>query len=324
MQILKTDLKTKNYKKAYLFFGEEYFTKHYESLFRKAIIDPLTESVNLAVYEGAVSLSTLIDTAETVPFLSEHRLVIAKKTGLFTAGTKIEEASFDGIPPTSTIIFIEENVDKRTRIYKELAKVGYAADFTMPKENELVSWVSGYFKKNNKEISSATASYFIKNVIHDMNIMLFEMDKLVAYCDKEVTLGDIDILTTKSTETKIFNMLKAVGQKNLSQALIIYNNMIQAKTEPLMILTMLARQFRLILRTKALAGQDRTVDQIAKQLSVQSFVVRECLQQARNFKYKTLIDALKECLDVDINIKTGKIEGKLGVEMIIVKFGTQN
>ncbi|MCL1996377.1 MAG: DNA polymerase III subunit delta [Defluviitaleaceae bacterium] len=321
MQALKTDLKTKNFKRVYLFFGEEYFKKYYANLFKQAMIDPVSEDMNFAKYEGSVPLATLVDTAQTVPFFSERRLIIAKKTGLFAAGAKADGASLATIPPTSTLIFVEENVDKRTRLYKELAKIGYAADFVIPKESELINWVVAYFKKHKKQISTSTAKYFLQSVVHDMNTIVMEMGKLAAYCDEEVTQKHIDLLTTKSAETKIFDMLKAVGKKDLNHALVIYNNMIQAKTEPLMILAMLARQFRLILRTKALAAQGKTGEQIAKELAVQTFVVKECLLQGKNFKYNALIDALEQCLITDINIKTGKTESVLGVEMILVKFG---
>ena len=321
MQILKTDLKTKNFKRIYLFFGEDYFKKYYCDLFKQAMLDPLTQDMNFTKYEGNINLATIVETARTVPFLGDRRLVVAKKTSIFVASAKTDPTLLQTIPQTTTVIFVEDNIDKRTKMYKELAKIGTCIDFVIPKESELTTWIVGFFKKQNKKISSTAASYFLKNVTYDMNTIVMELKKLAAYCDNEITQKDIDIITTKSTQTKIFNMLKALGQKNPSQALIEYNNMIQAKTEPIMILTMIARQFRQILRTKALAAQGCPQEQIAKELGVQSFVVRECLGQAKNFKYNVLINALEQCLMTDIAIKTGAIEAKVGVEMVLVRFG---
>jgi DNA polymerase-3 subunit delta len=150
-----------------------------------------------------------------------------------------------------------------------------------------------------------------------------ELDKLrhYAYGKQEITKQDIDQVTTKSIETKIFDMLSALGTKKTAKAVEMYNNMIQAKTEPLMILSMLARQFRLILRAKALGADGYGSGDIAKEIGVPSFAVKEYIAQGKNFKYSSLIQALEDCLDTDIKIKTGQVSPVLGVEMIVLKFG---
>ena len=97
--------------------------------------------------------------------------------------------------------------------------------------------------------------------------------------------------------------------------------MILMKESPIMILAMIARQFRIILQSKYLAEKGFYNADIAKKINQREFVVSQCLSQAKNFRKKDLLKALDDCLKCDANIKTGKIQDKLGVEMIIMKYG---
>jgi len=85
-----------------------------------------------------------------------------------------------------------------------------------------------------------------------------------------------------------------------------------------MVLSMMARQFRLILQCKACA--EKNVRDIAGTLGLRDFIVRECLRQGQNFTRDRLITALSDCQDTDIRIKTGLLEGELGVELLIVRY----
>ncbi|MCL1935826.1 MAG: DNA polymerase III subunit delta [Defluviitaleaceae bacterium] len=323
VDILNEHLKNEKYKNVYLFFGEDYFKKNYETLFKKSIIKDEINNINLSIYKDKISLKTLVEDASTIPFFGDYRLVIAKNTGIFDGKIKIDNFfDIDKLPLSGIIIFIEENVDKRTKIYKLISKIGTAYEFETPKEAELISWVIDIFKKEEKDISRVDATYFVRSLQGNMNFMYSEINKLLCYKlqDTKITVKDIDFVTSKSIEIKIFDMLKAVGEKDLNRALTMYKNMIDSRNEPIMILNMLSRQFRIILRTKALTSMKHSVTEIAEKTGVRSFTVNGYISQSKKFKYNTLINALEECLITDVNIKTGAVNGVLGVEKLIVKF----
>jgi DNA polymerase-3 subunit delta len=111
-----------------------------------------------------------------------------------------------------------------------------------------------------------------------------------------------------------------VGNGNGGDALRLYRNMLQMKESPLMVLVMMARQFRMILQCKAAQAKKMPSAEIASVLAMRSFVVDECLRQGRSFTVKRLIQALRDCLDMDIRIKTGSMNAELGVEVLITKY----
>ena len=116
-------------------------------------------------------------------------------------------------------------------------------------------------------------------------------------------------------------MVAAIGNKRSAEALKIYNNMLLYKESPIMILAMIARQFRIILQSKYLAKKGKGNDEIAAMIKQRSFVVRECIKQGKNFDNATILDALNDCYECDMKIKRGEIDDRLGVEMIIMKYG---
>lgn len=328
MKILKENIKNKDFSKCYLLFGEEnYLKKYYEQRLKNTIVSNNMDIMNVSIFEGkSISIEAIINAADTLPFMSEKRLVLIKSSELFQTGRKEDTNKMKDyiihIPNSTCIVFVEENVEKQNKLYKEIQKEGHIVEFKSPKENELVIWLQKSLKKNNKDIEAKTAIYMLRNVGTDMELLEGEIQKLIAYKNNEniITQTDIDTVCSKSLETKIFDMLDAVGNKNLETALNIYNNMLMLKETPTKILIMITRQFRLLIQVKYLLNEAYNSDAIAKRLNQKPFVVKGLSAQAKNFSQETLIQALEDCLETDISIKTGALSAEIAVELLIIKY----
>lgn len=328
MKILKENIKNKDFSKCYLLFGEEnYLKKYYEQRLKNTIVSNNMDIMNVSIFEGkSISIEAIINAADTLPFMSEKRLVLIKSSELFQTGRKEDTNKMKDyiihIPNSTCIVFVEENVEKQNKLYKEIQKEGYIVEFKSPKENELVIWLQKSLKKNNKDIEAKTAIYMLRNVGTDMELLEGEIQKLIAYKNNEniITQTNIDTVCSKSLETKIFDMLDAVGNKNLETALNIYNNMLMLKETPTKILIMITRQFRLLIQVKYLLNEAYNSDAIAKRLNQKPFVVKGLSAQAKNFSQETLIQALEDCLETDISIKTGTLSAEIAVELLIIKY----
>ncbi len=327
MQKIIDDIKNKNFQKIYLLFGEENYLKNktFNSL-KKALISETAKIMNLDIFnEKKPETKKISDACETLPFMNDLRVVIVKDSELFVQGNKDESEKMaeyiKNVPPTTVLIFVEEKVDKRGKLYKEVSKLGYCAEFKQLSEKELLNEVRKIAKAKRLVMKDSVILYFIRSIHNSMEAIISEIEKLSNYIlEGEVSEKDIDDICTKSLEVKIFDMVDAIGNKKAKIALDIYNNMVLMKESPIMILAMISRQFRIIFQSKYLAEKGMYKSDIAKKINQREFVVSECLKQSKNFKKKTLLQALDDCLECDINIKTGKIQDKLGVEMIILKY----
>lgn len=282
--------------------------------------------MNMSVFEGkTINSSQIIDSVEILPFMAEKRLTIVKNSELFTAGRKNDtELMYDyisNIPSTSCIIFVEDIVDKRNKLFKLMNSKKLAVEFSSLKENDLLTWIKKEFNKHNKRIDSKTGIYLLRIVGTSMEDLINEIGKLLDYSEERTNIStqDIDNICTKSLDAHIFELVKAMGYKKIDKALEIYSNLILLKEPPIKILTMLTRQIRLILQVKNLYEQGSSPKEIALNIKQPFFVVNDCIKQAQLFSENKLIAAFEDCLETDIAGKTGKMDAKLAVELLLIK-----
>ena len=83
MQRLIQDLKSGDFKKIYLLYGQEaYLRKQYKDKLKEAMIGD--DTMNFSYYEGKdFTVGEVIDQAETMPFFADRRLILIEKSGLF-------------------------------------------------------------------------------------------------------------------------------------------------------------------------------------------------------------------------------------------------
>ena len=330
MEELKKSFKTKEFASCYLFYGEEDYMKTvYMQKLKQTIIAPSAELMNYDFMEGkAVETEKIISSLETLPFLSDKRLVVVKDSGFF--GERKSQAEelcqyLEDIPKTACIVFVEKEVDKRGKLYKTIGKYGHVAEFKTPKENDLAKWVKKEFSAADREIDTGAAVYLVRAVGDSMDRIAVEIQKLRDYTEGKdrVTQEDIDAVTAKTLETKIFDMVGAMGNKNPSGAIEIYRNLLLLKEPPIRILAMITRQFRLIYQCKYLLEEGFAQSEIAQRIGQRDFVVRECIKQGRNFSIPALEHAMKDCLNADIAIKTGRMDGEMAVELLLVQYSAK-
>lgn len=328
MKVLDTHIKNKTFSNIYLIFGEEEYLKNtYEKKLISSIISEDLKMMNFDLFEGKnTNVSQIIDTCDTMPFMSPYRLVVLKNTGLIIEGRKNDssllEQYLSNLPKTTIIIFIEDKIDKKLKLFKTISKIGSVHQMNMSSENELVNWILNIFKDNNKDISTKEALYMIRNIGFNMEILLNEINKLISFKNNndKITINDIDTICTKSVESKIFDLINFMANKNMQNAISIYKNLLVNKTSPFIILNMIARQFRIILQVKYLYNKGYNINSISSKLDLRDFIVKEAFKQSKNFSIKVLLQALNECLNIDENIKTGKMVDELAVELLIIKY----
>ena len=160
MKSLNEDLKTGQLKQVYLLYGEEnYLKRQYKERLTKAIF-PDGDTMNYAYYEGkGVDIKEVIDLAETLPFFAERRLIVFENTGFFKSAAGADLADYvKEMPETTRFLFVENEVDKRSKLYKAVGAKGRAVELGFQDESTLKRWMAGLIKKEGKQAVSVTDS----------------------------------------------------------------------------------------------------------------------------------------------------------------------
>lgn len=329
MKTLKKNWKNHEFGRCYLFYGTEtYLIREYEAALTKAILPEGTEMMNHDSFEEKrATAAAIIDAAETLPFLNEKRLVTVRNSAFFQKTGRKEEgerlkAFLADLPETVCLLFIEEKVEKTNGLYKAVAKYGQAVEFKKPTEKDLGIWVRKRCRENGVGMSEGVLNLFLQTVNHDMENIEGELQKLIAYKgeEKELRAEDIRAVCTVSLEAHVFDLVRAVAEKRPQKAVQIYRTLLSMKESPYMVLSLITRQFRLILETMLLSEEGMTNAAIAEKLEIREFAVKEYLRQSKRFSAEGWKMAMRDCLQADLDIKSGKAAEETAVELLIVKY----
>lgn len=323
MQKLLQDIKNKEYSQIYLLHGEEaYLRKQYRDKLKEALIAD-GDTMNNHYYEGKdTKIEEIIDLAETLPFFSEKRVIVIENSGWFQKGGDKMAEYLPGIPETTYLIFVETQVDKRSKLYKTVKNKGRIAEFSRQDEQMLKRWILGMLKKEGKNITAADMQFLLERTGTEMAHIKTEMEKLLCYTmgKAEITREDIEEICTKRVQNQIFDMINAIADKNQKRALDLYYDLLTLKEPPMRILALIGRQFNLLLQVKELRKKGYSPQSISEKTGLHGFIVGKYEKQAARFKTAELREALEACVEADENVKTGKMNDVMSVEILICKY----
>ena len=326
MKNIQADIKSGNFKQAYLLYGDEaYLKQQYEHNLVKAL-NPDGDTMNFNHYEGkGVDVKQLIDLCETMPFFADRRVILLEDTGFFK--NKSEELAdyMKELPDYLCMVFVESEVDKRNRMYKAVKACGTIAEFARQDEKTLMRWAAGILGKAGKKITQRDMELLLTKTGTDMGNLRMELEKLICYTEGRdvVTAEDIEEICTTQTTNRIFDMVRAVTEKNQKRALDLYYDLLTLKEPPMRILFLLAKQYRQLLQVKQFAEAGLAQQEMASKLGVPSFAVRNIASCARAYTISELEQAIKDFVDAEESVKTGRLEDKLSVELLIIKYSSK-
>lgn len=323
MKTIDNDIKMGQLKNVYLLYGtEDYLKRQYRDKLKHALVEP-DDTMNFSAYEGKdINPKELIDLSETLPFFKEKRMILVENSGFFKNSCDDLAEYMSQVPETTCFVFVEEEVDKRSKLFKAASRAGSAVEFETPKEDMLVRWILGRIQREGKKITQSVMQLFLSKTGSDMENIDKELEKLICYTlDKtEISAADVEAICTGQTENKIFEMIDAISAKNQKKALDLYYDLLALKEAPMRILFLIARQFQNLLLIKSMSAKGYPAVSIAKTAGMPSFAVQKNLRQAGAFKINQLKEAIEDCGQAEEDVKTGRMADQLAVELLIVKY----
>lgn len=323
MKTIDNDIKMGQLKNVYLLYGtEDYLKRQYRDKLKHALVEP-DDTMNFSAYEGKdINPKELIDLSETLPFFKEKRMILVENSGFFKNSCDDLAEYMSQVPESTCFVFVEEEVDKRSKLFKAASRAGSAVEFETPKEDMLVRWILGRIQREGKKITQSVMQLFLSKTGSDMENIDKELEKLICYTlDKtEISAVDVEAICTGQTENKIFEMIDAISAKNQKKALDLYYDLLALKEAPMRILFLIARQFQNLLLIKSMSAKGYPAVSIAKTAGMPSFAVQKNLRQAGAFKINQLKEAIEDCGQAEEDVKTGRMADQLAVELLIVKY----
>jgi DNA polymerase-3 subunit delta len=153
-----------------------------------------------------------------------------------------------------------------------------------------------------------------------MTFMALEIEKIASYMGTkvQVTPNIINDMVTKSTKAIIFDLTDAMSQRRIAEALRIMDELIQSREPIPLIVAMIGRQLIILAKTKRLEEKKVPQANMAKLVGVSPYYIDKTRRQAANFSMDALNRLINKCAEMDLAIKTGRIDGRLAMELLLM------
>lgn len=239
--------------------------------------------------------------------------------------------------PDDIILFYEEKeVSSAESLFKFLKKEAKSQEFKLLEGQRLKNWAKKEFENYRMNINSTALDQLINYVGNNLWQMANEIKKLVNYRSGKrvnevivssppfanaqvIEVEDVELLVRPKIETDIFKTIDAIAFKNKKQALELLHKHLEKGDNPLYLLSMINFQFRNLLIIKDLIEKNRTYYSILKTSKLHPFVVKKSWQQASRFSLSELKKIYQKIFQVDLTIKTGKIEPETALDVLIAE-----
>jgi len=320
MLTLDEQIKTGSFAPYYLICGTDSYLKQFakKRLLKALLADD--DGMNLNEYEGrGIDLAEIKSISDTLPFFAEHRVIVLTGTGFFKNQSDMPEL-LEAMPESTTAVFMEDEVDKRNRLYKMVAKSGCVIEQNGMDDDRLAVWSARYLGQAGKKVTRSTVNFFLQRTGPETAAVRNDLEKLIAYAGERdvITQEDVDALCPPRAADRIFDMIDAITNRQQQKAMRYFNDLLTLRESPSSILYLLSRQYHLLLCTKKMVKEKKGRDEIAEALGIRSFVADRCTQQARRMSQQEISSSLSACIQAEEDFKCGRITDAMAVILLLI------
>ena len=251
------------------------------------------------------NLEKIVEVANSLPFLAAQKMVILRNPSAQKQFIETIELLIKDAPDTTNLVIIETKLDKRTAYFKVLKTKTDFREFNELDVHGLSKWIVQYVQTQNGKITKTDADYLVQRVGQNQQNLANEINKLLIF-EPLINRQNIDLLTEKTPQSTIFELLDAAFAGNIKLVDKLYTEQRALKVEPQQILALLAWQLHILAIVKS-AGE-RNTEEIINDSGLNPFTVRKSMEIARNVNLTKVKKLVKQALNLDVKLKTQSID----------------
>jgi len=268
-------------------------------------------------FEGEVAAHEVFDELRTVPFLGlpGRRSVVVEDGAAFLKACGEQLTAYLAAPSTTaTLILCVPRMDRRTRVARAIAARGAVVDCSRPTWSEAREWLQAEAARRGKRLSRGAVPALMDAVGGNLLALRSELDKLAAYCgeDEVITEEAVAEVVPQARSRTVFDLFNALAAGQAADAFRLCRQLTSRREAPELIVAMLARQVRRLWQVKRLQGQGRSPRDIARDMGMQDWMVRQARQASERLSDEWFVRALKLLADADYESKTTSLRAAGG------------
>ncbi|MDR2514012.1 MAG: DNA polymerase III subunit delta [Christensenellaceae bacterium] len=309
---------------------EEYVKLSALAQLRQAFLAPGAEVLDESVLPERAGFAQISEACETLPFLSEKRLVLVKESPLCqSSGRGGEEdadrlcAYLDSLPETTLLIFVVKGgADMRKKLPKKIAAQKGDVRFSFLAPREQAMFVQRQMGAFGKRIAAEAMEELLLRAGPPLERLEGESAKLAHYLGErqEAALEDVETIVARSAESTAFQMLDALLQRRAKPALSMLEELRARGESGFGILALLTGQLRRMLHLSLLMGAGLARGEAAQSLSLSPYVAGKVAESARGYAPGQLKVMLARCIETEYALKSGRLREEGAIEALLLAF----
>ncbi|MFA5692037.1 MAG: DNA polymerase III subunit delta [Acholeplasmataceae bacterium] len=285
----------------------------------------LIDDFNLLRFDSnEEEIDDILQELNTVSFFSDKKLVIIRNANSLKRFKKEDllelEKYLKNPNPDVIVIFTNSNDIEDKQIQKLLDKYCYKEKLLSIKREELPKYILNRFSVDNYIIDNDAINALIERTEINQDLLEVEITKLKTYKLKEKIINEDDVinLVPRTLEDNIFHFSQMFLRNEVNKYMLIYQDLISSKITPLTILNHLFNNINLILQVKILLNERYTQNMISERLLISSGRTYYLMKDAKTQSIKFLENIIKELATLDLNIKLGLQDERVGLELLLL------
>ena len=271
------------------------------------------------------SIKEIVELCGYISLFDDTKKIVVKNCNFFTnkgnTDLSLLEKYLENPNPNTTIIFTNsDKADERKKIFKLIKeKKGYIYVKQL-NFKDISSKLVEIAKENKYKLSLRDADYITEAAINNVDIAILELNKVFLYYGKgcEIKRNDLENIISHNMDDNNFRFVDAVVKRDIELAMKYMRNFKLFKIEPMALVNLLTREYRIMLIAKDLYKKGFSNRAIGYNISVPDWKIDNSLKVAYNYSIKELEDKLMELVNLDFKMKTSQIDKYLGLEMFVL------
>jgi DNA polymerase-3 subunit delta len=319
---LETELKAHKISRIYLILGpEQYLCRQALRMIRQKLISPETAAFNYSELNAeSDSIENILAAVNTFPMMAPLRIVLLTNLAKLEKEQQERLCKYFANPCSKSVLILSDNeLDRRTGLFRVLKEHACILEFPKLKGYELERWAAEHIRKRGLKISSVSIKKLVDLAGSDLQVLVNEIEKLLLFSGKGQSIADSDIdsLVGNSRQHGIFELISALGKNDRIGALKHLNSLLDAGERPLMIVSMMARHLRQVLIAKDILNQGGDMRDVASAAQVPNFLLNDFIGQARRMSAEAAGKMYLRLAESDLRFKSSSISERVLLETLI-------
>lgn len=308
----------------YLYYSNNDFLLNHavEDKIKELNVDPF----NIVKYDLLENpYDDVLEDLQTVSFFAEKKVIVVRNIQELEKADEYLLQSYLNYfekpnPDVVVIIVMNELLPESSALGAALFKFAFIEKVKEMDKKEYPDFIRNMFKKYSYTITDDAIEALLERTNLDFNLINQEAEKLMlfAYEAKEINERAVLLLVSRNLEENIFELTNALLSKNQAKTIEIFYDLIARNEDPLRILNNIVSKVRELMHTKLLLDKGYRQDQIAEHFHIKSGRAYYLVKNAQAIPFAQLENHLKKLSKLDYDIKSGKIDKKLGLELYLL------